>query len=138
VDYLTNTSVGLRVSAGARQIDETEDGVRYDLDTQYLGLTPTFRSHIRASDSARIYGEAFVGYQHYWGDETISDGVTTAEGSGDDGGLVFGGGLGCELDMSKNQTLLIGVEWARLRVEGGDLDYFFDDASLVVGWSIKF
>ena len=138
VDYLPNVEVGLRFVGGATQIDEADDGNTYDLDTKSFAVAPAFRGYMPMGDTCRMFLDTFVGYEHFWGDETVVIDSVSYSGSGDQGGLYFGFGLGAEIDVSKNSSFLVGLEWSRMSTKTTDLDYYFDDTSLVVGWAHKF
>jgi hypothetical protein len=134
LDYLLDLEVGVRLKGGFREIDDRFFGAGYDFESRQLALTPTVRGFWGLSESSRIYGEAFAGYEYFWGEERAL-GVTAR---GEDGGLAYGVGLGVEFDVTKANALILGLEWSRLEVEENGVDASFDDFSAIVGWAMRF
>jgi opacity protein-like surface antigen len=134
LDYLLDLEVGVRLKGGVREIDDRFFGEGYDFESRQLALTPTLRSFWSLSESSRLYGEAFAGYEYFWGEGRPLD--VTARG--DDGGLAYGVGMGMEFDVTKANALSLGLEWSRLEVQENGLDSSFDDFSAIVGWAMRF
>ncbi len=139
-EYMPNMEVGLRFLGGFHGYDQTENGLSLDLDTWDLGAAVVFRPFVDLGETGvRLYAEGFVGYRHYWGDARLGDSTgTISSGKDDDGGVLFGAGLGTEIKMTKNGSLLLGLEWARHLTGDDGVDLDMDDFSALVGWSIKF
>ncbi len=134
LDYIENVEVGLRLKGGFRQIEETIGVVPYELDSSQLALMPTFRGMLPLAGSARLYGEVFGGYEHFWAEERLPG----LSNDFNDGGLVYGGGAGVEFGSGAGSALGVGLEWSRMQFEDGSVDLNFDDISLVVAWSFGF
>lgn len=134
ISYLDDMEVGLRVRGGMREVDDDFPAGAYTFESNQVALLPTFRGNVPLSSSARVYGEAFVGYEHFWADERL--GALT--GSLDDGGVSYGAGLGLEFDVRFASAVFVGVEWSRHDTQQGGIDVSFEDYSGVVGLAFRF
>jgi hypothetical protein len=134
IEYLDGMEVGLRVRGGVREVDDEFGGDVYELESSQLALLPTVRGNFGLSNSSRLYGEVFGGYEHFWADERLG----AATGSLNDGGVSYGAGLGLEFDVSVASALFFGLEWSRHDTKNFGANVAFEDYSGVVGLAFRF
>lgn len=138
-EHFSNVQVGLRVGAGGHSFSESANGLNLDVDTFDLEAVAVVRPFIDLSDNWRLYGEGFAGYRHTFGDSTLSDSFgAVLSDSGDDGGFLFGAGLGAEYALSQRSRLLLGVEWSRYLTEDAGIDLDTDDLAAMIGMAWNF
>lgn len=133
LDYADDVDVGLRVKAGRRTVDDDFGGIPYEFESNQLALLPTVRGYAPLSGASRLYGEAFVGYEQFWGEERYQ---TTATGT--DGGVAYGAGAGVEFDIGSTRAVFVGLEWARHDTKDFGANLSFEDYSAVVGLAFRF
>jgi hypothetical protein len=131
LDYLDNVEVGLRAIGGLGTVDDADGDVLIDADNMDLGGALVVRTFYDVSDSARLYAEMFGGYRHFWVEQK-------GFRDEDDGGLLFGLGVGTEFQLSSSTSLILGAEWARTMTKKRHTRNRLDDLSALIGLSVSF
>lgn len=137
-EVANNIELGVRFLTGTHSFDESEGGLSLDLDTVDFGLVGVVRPFYDFNETFRIYAEGFAGYRHYFGESKISGlGISIRENN-NDGGPIFGGGVGGEYLLGDGRRLLLGVEFSRHLTSDSGVDLDADDLAFLIGLSFSF
>lgn len=134
LEYADDVDVGLRVKAGRRTVDDDFGGIPYEFESNQLALLPTVRGYVPLSGASRLYGEAFVGYEQFWGEDRNG----ARRSTGTDGGVAYGAGAGVEFDIGSTRAIFVGLEWARHDTKNFGVNLAFEDYSALVGLAFRF
>lgn len=137
-EVASNVEFGIRGLLGTHDFDETEGGLTLDFETTDLGLVGVVRPFVDINQDFRAYIEGFAGYRHYFGDATISGPGISISSEDDDGGAIFGLGLGGEFRLNDRSRIVLGIEFSRHLTNDAGIDLDADDLSFLIGMSLSF
>ena len=112
-------------------IDDGDGGVNLDMDSLDLGGAAVVRTFYDLESGTRLYAEGFAGYRHFWSEDINGKDV-------DDGGLLFGLGIGSEFLIAPGARFIVGLEYAKTMTKKGGHGIDVDDFQALVGLAISF
>ncbi len=142
--YMNNTSVGLRLQAMVRKVDESGLGAGgtglLELDTEGVEIHGVLRQYFPISNTVRPFAEIFGGAAYNSGDLTASGGGLSSSiiSSDKDWSGVGGLGLGMEFDLSSSASLFFQGDYSIRMGEASPLNLQVQDFTLWVGGELRF